>query len=332
MHGSGRQRLRGADSVSAEDRLENFVRIIDEAPTNSRSRRTRSSWFRVRFERWEEASRPDCLLERALKALMDRVLAGRPPPKFIGVQVHPPNFRAPYTMPLRPPEQNSPAVLADAIERLQAQSAEGQLDLFAGDCEFKVVAVWTLDTSDDVRIGQPEEPSQMFEGACSGIDLESAEVSKHQHPGAPRCQSLVRVLNPNDRWCLARAVLIGLEWHRTMGEEQGGLGRERRMIEFRNYHSRQHEHGPDAEQLMTVAGISSLKEGYGIQDAARLQQYLTNTYGAGVIRLVIFAGEQQNRIIYKGPGHGARFNLCLYHQNHHFSFLGRPEQLFRVFY
>lgn len=138
-----------------------------------------------------------------------------------------------------------------------------------------------------------------------------------------RCHSLVRVINPNDRHCLARAVNIGLKFREC--------GSQRTAEEFIVYCMEQDVHGGQAEQLLLDAGISPAKARYEIADAERIQSVLIERYGKDEVRIVIFAQEAQNRIVWKGwRGRTARFNLCLYLERSHFSFIGEPKQLLKV--
>ncbi|KAL3093930.1 hypothetical protein niasHT_027258 [Heterodera trifolii] len=109
-------------------------------------------------------------------------------------------------------------------------------------------------------------------------------------------QSLVRVVNPNDRLCLARAVLLGLRDRET--RMAGGGGR----AAFTTYASHQEQHGRDAEELLTRAGIPIDKGMYTLLDVARLQRMLNNTNGIGQIRLAVFEKEREYLIVYKGQG------------------------------
>ncbi|KAL3093931.1 hypothetical protein niasHT_027259 [Heterodera trifolii] len=106
-------------------------------------------------------------------------------------------------------------------------------------------------------------------------------------------QSLVRVVNPNDRLCLARAVLLGLRDRET--RMAGGGGR----AAFTTYASHQEQHGRDAEELLTRAGIPIDKGMYTLLDVARLQRMLNNTNGIGQIRLAVFEKEREYLIVYK---------------------------------
>nr|CAD2208240.1 unnamed protein product [Meloidogyne enterolobii] len=110
---------------------------------NSRSRNTRGEVCNVRFNPLEEHDRPDLTMTTLITRLLDRVLAGRPAPLRVGLQLHPPAFHNPFTVPLRSPDQNNPAALAAAIERLNEMSQAG-IDLLAGTTVTKVVAVWPL--------------------------------------------------------------------------------------------------------------------------------------------------------------------------------------------
>ncbi|KAL7078947.1 hypothetical protein ACQ4LE_001658 [Meloidogyne hapla] len=111
---------------------------------NSRSRNTRGEICNVRFNPLEEQPRPDLTMTTLISRLLDRVLAGRPPPLRVGLQLHPPAFHNPFTVPLRPPAQNNPAALAAAIERLNEVSQAG-IDLLSGTTTTKVLAIWPLE-------------------------------------------------------------------------------------------------------------------------------------------------------------------------------------------
>jgi len=97
------------------------------------------------------------------------------------------------------------------------------------------------------------------------------------------------------------------------------------------------DHYENAIEMTRNAGLSIAKEFYGGEaDYESIQYYLDCEYGGpGKIRLVVFSHAHQNRIIYKGcmnnsERKAADFNLCLYLQNRHFSFLGDPKSLFKV--
>ncbi|KAL3104900.1 hypothetical protein niasHT_026395 [Heterodera trifolii] len=268
-------------------------------------RNTRGEICELRFLPLEDAERPDLLMEALIQHLLDRVLEGHPRPSLVGLQLHPPGFDRPYVIRLRPPEQNNAAALAAAIERLNDQSAAG-IDLLAGRTIAKVLAVWPLEA---IR-ADPQSG-----GACD----QAAE-----HHVSHKVQSLIRVINPDDRLCLARAVLIGLRDRET--RMVGGGGR----AALSAYAIRQDQHGPDAIDLLTNAGIAGNKHTYTLDDVRQLQHWLNNQHGVGQIRLVVFEKEQEYRIVFKGNGIAARFNLCLLLERAHYNYIGRIEQLFKV--
>jgi hypothetical protein len=121
---------------------------------HSRSRNTRSELAQIRFFPLEEQQRPDITMELLIGHLFSRVIGNRPAPLKISLQLHPPTFDRPFTIPLRSPDQNNPAAIAAAIERLNDQS-DAQIDLMAGTTLTKVVAVWPLeaDRAADIRQG-----------------------------------------------------------------------------------------------------------------------------------------------------------------------------------
>ena len=145
------------------------------------------------------------------------------------------------------------------------------------------------------------------------------------HTLTSRLDSIVRVENPNDHLCLARAVLIGLRY-RECGEN-------RNDCDFFLYVHRQQDHGLLARRLLSDAGISTAKEFYTIDDAAKIQDLINVRLGPNQVRIVIFSAEKNNGIIWKGwDRKPAKYNLCLYHARDHFSFLSSPRALLKVFF
>ena len=138
-----------------------------------------------------------------------------------------------------------------------------------------------------------------------------------------RCHSLVRVENPNDRLCLARAICIGLKFRECSQQRMNPI--------FCSYIIGQSLHAPQAKKILLDAGIPTNKDFYGIEEAIKLQELLNDRFGQHEIRLVIFSAESQNKIIWKGwTGSPAKYNLCLYHASGHFSFLASPKALLKV--
>ncbi|KAL3074713.1 hypothetical protein niasHT_037578 [Heterodera trifolii] len=301
--GSG-TRARAPQRRAAELAIEDSFVIERTTQMRNVPRNTRGEICELRFLPLEDTQRPDLLMEVLIQHLLDRVLDGHPPPSLVGLQLHPPGFDRPYVIRLRPPEQNNAAALAAAIERLNEQSAAG-IDLLAGTTVAKVLAVWPL------------EPHNYIE-KTGGCDLEAEHHASHS------VQSLVRVVNPNDRLCLARAVLLGLRDRETRMAGSGG------RTAFTAYARHREQHRRDAEELLTRAGIPIDKGMYTLLDVARLQRMLNNTNGIGQIRLAVFEKEREYLIVYKGQGMAAKFNLCLLLERGHFNYIGRVEQLFDV--
>lgn len=96
----------------------------------------------------EDAERPDVAMQTLIQYLLDRVLQGRPPPSKVSLQIQPPSFHNPYTVPLRPPAQNNAAALAAVVERMNEMSGAG-IDLLAGTTLCKVIAVWPLNQANN---------------------------------------------------------------------------------------------------------------------------------------------------------------------------------------
>lgn len=104
-----------------------------------------------------------------------------------------------------------------------------------------------------------------------------------------------------------------------------------RTAAFEEYCINQVEHTDQAAQLLRDAAIDTEKRQYGLNDAEQIQMLLNARYGANQIRLVIFSAEAQNRIVWKGwNGRTSEFNLCLYHEQNHYSFIGEPKQMLKV--
>jgi len=93
----------------------------------------------------------------------------------------------------------------------------------------------------------------------------------------------------------------------------------------------QDQHAGPAQEMLRKAGIPLNLQEYSLAHLEILQQSLNHHMGgAGYVRLVVFKKEQQYRIVYKGDGKAARFNICLLLENNHYHYIDRPEQLFDV--
>ncbi|KAL3124820.1 hypothetical protein niasHT_004362 [Heterodera trifolii] len=132
-------------------------------------------------------------------------------------------------------------LLAAAIERLNEQSSAG-IDLLAGTTVTKVLAAWPLESiRADAQRG----------GACALDD---------EHHISNNVQSLVRIVNPDDRHCLARSVLIGLRDLETRMANGGGRDA------FTAYAQQQDQHRPEALTLLRRAGLPVNKDMYTQED------------------------------------------------------------------
>ena len=158
-------------------------------------------------------------------------------------------------------------------------------------------------------------------GECSNVEGDLA----NDHTLPFRLDSLVRVENPNDRWCLARAIIIGLRY-RECGEN-------RMEPNFLSYIGNQRYHVIVARRLLSDAGIPTTKDFFTLEDASKIQTLLNARFGSQEVRIVIFSSAKNNGIIWKGwNGRPAKFNLWLYHRQDHFSFLSSPKALLKVFF
>ena len=143
-----------------------------------------------------------------------------------------------------------------------------------------------------------------------------------------RCHSLVVVNNPSDYWCLSRAIIIGMRYRQLFATVDGPAAFGNASRSFAAFCNRQYEHRQEAGELLRDSGCALDKTTYGLEDVRRIQQLLDERFGANEVRIVIF---RKNKIVFKGTNpRPARFNLCLLLENCHFSFIGRPEQLFKV--
>jgi len=125
---------------------------------------------------------------------------------LIGFLIWVPNLDHDFGIPLRPIEQNSPLVLAEAILRHHEQYNTA-LDIFNGNTRIKVYAVWPLNEQQALANAAP------LDGSCSAQEGDNNALHLQV---TPRCQSMVKVYNPEDRFCLTRAVLIGLKYREFM--------------------------------------------------------------------------------------------------------------------
>ena len=148
------------------------------------------------------------------------------------------------------------------------------------------------------------------------------ECAREEHESNFRNRDFVRIENPEDRWCLARAILAGIKYY-----EEG----QQRTPAFVSYCFQQRPHGKAAEKMLRDSGLPTDKNEYNLKDVEKIQEFLMQRFGKDEIRIVIFAKEYNSRIVWKGwSDRPAIFNLCLYLADNHYSFVGKPQHIFRV--
>ena len=153
QHGKGRRRQHSItidedEPVTNRQRVEepdNFMKILKEKSGENKSRNTRHIDFTLCFAPNRKTTiDPRKQLEDAFTKLYERAFGEMEQPKGILIQVYPPNWIEEFTIPLRPPIQNSPNVVAEALIRVNEEYGGG-LDLFDGASEVRIIAVWPLD-------------------------------------------------------------------------------------------------------------------------------------------------------------------------------------------
>ena len=148
------------------------------------------------------------------------------------------------------------------------------------------------------------------------------ECAREEHETNFKNRDFIRIENPEDRWCLARAVLAGIKYY-----EEG----QQRTPAFVSYCFQKKPHGKAAEKLLRDSSLPTDKAEYNLKDAEKIQDCLIRRFGEDEIRIVIFAKEYNSRIVWKGwSDRPAIFNLCLYLADNHYSFVGKHEHIFRV--
>ncbi|KAL3071911.1 hypothetical protein niasHS_016512 [Heterodera schachtii] len=271
------------------------------------------------WERTECRSRNTrCEAVECIAHLLDRVLAGRGRPLRIGMSCQPPQFASPYHIPHRAPEQNTAAAMAAELERLAAQISRRRRP---------VRRHCFVPHQRCVAIGaQQRNNVYLFHRAGAG----ACAVDEREARGSVRCRSFFPVVNPDDAWCLARAVVLGLADRRF--QHLYGADSQQATAHLRTFWLEQHGHGGEqaARQLLNMATLPLDQNDYGVADAQRLQQALDTQLGAQQVRLVIFEREHGCRVLWKAPNR-AHFNICLLLQrNAHYGYIKRPQQLFRA--
>lgn len=144
----------------------------------------------------------------------------------------------------------------------------------------------------------------------------------------PNWRSLVRIHNPQDRWCLARALVLGLaDWLYTHQQQ-------RPLQHFRQFaDGQQGDAGAHlAVRLLHAAGLPLTRQLYGSnRDFWALQRLLDRRCGGeGRVRLVVLERSIGFRVRWKGP-RVAEHTLCVLLHRQHYCYVQRVEQVFQVY-
>ena len=137
-----------------ENNREEFMEIINETMTESKSRKTRTVDFDILFKAAPSvATSVNEEMTNNIKALYSRLFnESEEPPTQLLVQVFPPNFNdEPFTIPLRPFEQNNADAVSEAILQANEKYSAG-LELFDGKSHIRILAVWPLSIAEGLII------------------------------------------------------------------------------------------------------------------------------------------------------------------------------------
>jgi hypothetical protein len=135
-----------------------------------------------------------------------------------------------------------------------------------------------------------------------------------------RLRSLIEIHNPNDTWCMARAVVVGMEAARV---KEGKTSIEA----FKQFCADEGNRQRRAAYRLSVHSGLPLKRLCGLEDLKLLQEYLHSRY-ADRFRLALFSKEANCSMVWRGERR-ALHSICLLHENDHFAFLGSPRHLFK---
>ena len=144
---------------------------------------------------------------------------------------------------------------------------------------------------------------------------------------APR--SFFHIHNPTDTHCLARAVVVGLEWFETVAPQAT------RTPPFpdefmRIRHDVHNVQSQRAKILMQRSGLQQNKSLYNLADVAKIQHLLNVIANVGKYRIIVFHKEQLYKVVYRGADRPAKYELCLVLASGHYGFITEPHQLFQV--
>lgn len=138
-----------------------------------------------------------------------------------------------------------------------------------------------------------------------------------------RPRTLYTPRNIIDRYCLARSIVIGLEWYRLQGRH-----RTQPFQRFVNDHGAMQTAA--AADLLADSGCRLRKRYYGFADADKIQIHLDAVHGRGFFRVIVLDARRMFRVCHRTCSKPAQHDICLVLWQRHYSFIGHPRELFSV--
>jgi len=122
-----------------------------------------------------------------------------------------------------------------------------------------------------------------------------------EHVTTSNSRSIIKINNPNDRYCLARCIYIGLTKINLFDLNVRRITPQEQTNQFREFCRQQETHINNVTELMQNSGIPLDLQEYSLNHVETLQRYVNeNVGGEGEIRIVVFKKEQQYQIVFKG--------------------------------
>lgn len=164
-------------------------------------------------------------------------------------------------------------------------------------------------------------------GACAQ-EILSEEDGGWGHQLEPlgvqrRPRTLYTPRNIRDRFCLARSIAIGLEWHRLQG-------RHRTQAFQRFVNDNGEMQTAAAVELLMDSGCRLRKRYYGFSDADKIQRHLDAVCGREEFRIVVLDAKRMFRVCHRTRNKPAQKDICLVLWQRHYSFVGHPREIFNV--
>jgi hypothetical protein len=158
------------------------------------------------------------------------------------------------------------------------------------------------------RRSRRQQQQQQYEVGC--------EPEDHHRQGATTLLSMVRIRNPGDLHCMARAICTGIARDRLSPEGYRRFCADANGVQ-----------GRAAVQLMKKAGLRRyLNRMCGLPQLNRMQQYLDDRFRSRY-RIVLFDRARRCSQVWQAEHQG--IPICLLKDGAHVNFLGKPQQLYR---